>query len=645
MEPSEAQRKAIECIDKPCIISAGAGSGKTFALTSKFSHLVKKNYDPEKILCITFTNKAASELKERVVKLTHINFYELKWVRTIHSACLQMLKPYLYKIDYNENVSIYTGTDQRRILRGILKSRSINPKEFIMPLSRMVSNAKDHKDAHQFIRMEMILKHYGELTNITPYRDKVRDLLVDIFEEYNTTLKTYNALDFDDILWHTYKLLRDDSEFRNYYKNLFQYILVDEFQDVNYVQYNIILLLASNNNLTIVGDDFQAIFGWRGAKSRFFIDFKNKIKDTKLFKLEQNYRSTDKIVEMSNDIIKNNSNQINKTCYSKIKSAVKPRVIKFNNDEMESSSIAKACIYYATDENYSFNDIAVLYRAKFNSRGIEKALTDLVIPYTVIGAVAFFERREVRGLLSYLLFSLNKNDNESFLRSLSTPRKGIGNSSIQKIQKTKGENILHKIENGINQQIFSRKISQKLYSYMVFIYKLHTFTPVEAIMKVIEFTNYENFLKSTSIDEEDFIDKKENVQELINFASKFNNVPDFIDESSLMVSRNNEEDKVDRVKLMTIHAAKGLEFKVIFVIGLEDGLIPHWKALKQDKELKTDENLEEERRLFYVATTRAADILNLTFVGNRSCSFANRKSRFIREIEDHCDFVNMIEKE
>jgi DNA helicase-2/ATP-dependent DNA helicase PcrA len=399
------------------------------------------------------------------------------------------------------------------------------------------------------------------------------------------------------------------------------------------MQYSIITALVKNGNLTIVGDDFQAIFGWRGAKPDFFINAQDQIENSKLFKLEQNYRSTKNIVTMSNDIIKRNTNQVPKTCYSLIESEIKPNIIKFDDDVIEAKKIAEACQMAVNELGYSFNDIAILYRAKFNSRGVEQALTDLFIPYSIIGSVAFFERREIKDIMSYLKFAFNTMDNEAFTRSISVPKRGIGKSAIQKIQKQKGDSLLIKLYYSLSS--LSNKASKEALKYYNLINKIINKKPSDAITEIVNSIDYKKELKSISTDEDDYIDRKENINELLNFSSKFEKLSDLIDESSLMTS-DDKDTQTGKVKLMTVHSAKGLEFEIVFVIGLEDGLFPHWKSLKSDKELGTNEHLEEERRLFYVATTRAKTILNISTVKSRSCSFANNVSRFIGEIEDHC---------
>jgi len=468
-----------------------------------------------------------------------------------------------------------------------------------------------------------------------PKLDYNRYKLMELFDEYNRILFKNNAIDFDDILLITMKLLTMKSDIKDFYRNYFQYIMVDEFQDVNFIQYNIIMSLVKDNNLTIVGDDFQSIFGWRGANPDFFINAKDKIENSKLFKLEQNYRSAKNIVEMSNDIIKKNTNQIQKICYSTIESRFQPTIMTFKSDDIEAKSIANNCQLAVNKLKYSFNDIAILYRAKFISRSVEKALKDFGIPYTIIGSVAFFERREIKDIMSYLKFAFNTKDNESFTRSVSVPRRGVGKSTLQKIQKQPHDDIMSKLYYSLSS--LSNKVSTNLLSYYNLINQIINKEPQDAITTVVNSINFKNELKSMSADEEDYTDRKENIQELISFSSNFKNISDLIDESSLMTS-NDEEEEAEKVKLMTIHSAKGLEFKMVVVIGLEDGLFPHWKSLKSDRELNTNKHLEEERRLFYVATTRAKEILCVTNVQKRTCSMSTRPSRFISEVKKH--FIN-----
>jgi len=637
MEPSIVQKEAIEYLNGPCIISAGAGSGKTFTLVNKFIHLIDNGYNPRRILCFTFTNKAATELKERIIKSTDANWYDIKWVRTIHSACLQMLKSNFHKINYLENVSIYSATEQRKIIREILIGRKLDVKKFTMSFVKLISDAKDSIDPIKFLNKTNIKAYeiiHKEFLPIFKYDKKI---LIDIFKDYCYVLKRNNAIDYDDILFYTHYLLINSEEFKNKYKNYFQYILVDEFQDINSTQYGIIIKLTDEGkNLTIVGDDFQSIFGWRGAKPEFFIDAKEKIKNSKLFKLEENYRSSTNIVSMSNDIIKKNKNQIPKICYSNIKSDVKPVVIKFKDDESESSEIARICLYYVNELDCTFNDIAVLYRAKFISRGIEKALTNLGIPYIIIGSVAFFERKEIKDIMSYIKFTFNINNSEAFARSVNVPKRGIGKGTLQKILSQPDNNIIQKIKTFLYSKKMNSKVYQNLLEYSRIISNIHDKTPSEAIELVLKETNFDDELRSMSVDDDDYIDRNENINELINFANKFKTIPDFIDESSLMTSEDQNEN-VEKVKLMTVHSAKGLEFKIVFIIGLEDGLFPHWKSMRSDSDLKTTKHVEEERRLFYVATTRSKEILNMTTVKSRTCSFSGRISRFLKEINDHCE--------
>ncbi len=632
MELSIAQRNAAEYLASPTIISAGAGSGKTFTLTKKFAHLIKLGYDPSQILCITFTNKAANELKDRLVKLTNIPIHNFIWTRTIHSACLQMLKPYFGRVNYRDPVTIYGASDQRRLVRNSLNGQKVDAKEYLLPMLKLISNAKDHSDPKRYIE-EYLTEKKDPIFNL------VSNKILFVYNEYMSNLRNNNAIDFDDILWYTYHLLTTDSDFRSAYQNYFQYILVDEFQDVNHIQNEIIKMLVRETNLTVVGDDFQAIYRWRGSNPEFFIDFEKHFPNAQLFKLEQNFRSTRGIVEISNHLIKHNKRQINKVCYSTIEPSIQPSIVKFPNDEEESDMIAKACLKYQK-EGTSLNDISILYRAKFISRSIEQALVSYSLPYTVIGSVAFFERREIKDIMAYLLFAINPNDEVSFERCLTTPKRGIGKKTIERILQSEGQNLLYKAAYCLKSGDVSGRSQLTLDMLITFIYKLGRKTPSEAINDIIEFTDYYTYMKGFSIDEDDVQDRMENIQELIGLATKCNNLADFIEECSLLNADSDDENQ-ETIKLMTIHAAKGLEFKIVFVIGMEDGLFPHHKALKLDRALKTNVNLEEERRLFYVAITRPEQLLNITYCNQRTCSFATSPSRFLKEISKFCKIVDL----
>lgn len=632
MELSTAQRSAAEYLNAPTIISAGAGSGKTYTLTNKFAHLLKLGYDPDRILCITFTNKAANELKDRLVMLTGLPHHSFIWTRTIHSACLQMLKPYFGRIDYRDPVTIYGTSDQRRLVRNSLRGRKVDAKEYLLPILKIISDAKDHSDPKKYIDQYLTDKR-------DPRLNLISHKLLEVFDEYMANLRNNNAIDFDDILWYTYYLLSNDPDFKNTYRNHFQYILVDEFQDVNHIQNEIIKMLVQETNLTVVGDDFQAIYRWRGSNPEFFIEFEKHFPNAQLFKLEQNFRSSKGIVEISNHLIKNNKRQIKKVCFSTIEPSIKPSIVKFPDDEDESDTIARACLKYQK-EGMSLNDIAILYRAKFISRSIEQALVSYSLPYTVVGAVAFFERREIKDIMSYLLLSLNPNDEMAFERCLSTPKRGIGKKTIEKIKNSQGQDLIYKSAYCLKNGSIGGRAQLTLDMLISFVYKLKDKKPSDAINDIIEFTDYYTYMKGFSIDEDDVDDRMANIQELIGLSTKCNTLEDFIEECSLLNADSNE-DSEESVKLMTVHAAKGLEFKVVFVIGMEDGLFPHHRALKEDRDMKSNINLEEERRLFYVAITRPEQMLNITYCRKRTCSFASAPSRFLKEISKFCKIVDL----
>jgi len=625
MELSTVQQEAVEWISTPTIISAGAGAGKTFALTSKFSHLIKLGYDPKRILCITFTNKASQELKQRLAKMTGLEEFSFRWTKTIHSACLQMLKPYLQEINYRNPITIYSGSDQKKVIKDILSKRKINVKQFLQPVIGIISEAKDTENPTKF------LKDYKETLKSTFYFD-----IVKIFNEYKQKLNECNAIDYDDILWYVHHLLKTNIEFKKHYQKLFQYMLVDEFQDVNNIQFQIVKLLTTNSNLTVVGDDFQSIYGWRGSNPQFFIDFDKSFDKTTLFKFEQNYRSADNIVKLSNDLIKNNENQLKKVCFSTIKSISEPKIVKFKNSYEESKMIARACLKYI-NSGIDINEIAILYRAKFISRSIERELVNHSIPYTIIGSVAFFERREIKDIVSYLICSLNPNDAVSFERTINIPKRGIGAKAIEKIMNCEGDDYLHRSARCIKNGQLSSKQSVELDKFITFVYGLKKLKPEIAIDKIIEFTNYKDYVEYICDTDDEIEDRFENIKELKSLATKFDNLEEFLEECSLASPEDSSIDTNKKLKLMTIHAAKGLEFKAVFIIGLEDGLFPHWKVLENNDK----RSLEEERRLFYVAVTRSSELLNMTYCNERTCTNNKEGSRFLEEIKDHCKFVDL----
>jgi len=644
MQLSTSQQDAVFTIDRPTIISAGAGSGKTFTLTKKFEYLVSAcNISPENILAITFTNKAADSLKRKLSDTLKIKEFRFSWTRTIHSACLNMIKPYVSYIGYRENPSIYTGSDQKKLLRGIINSYKIQSKDILMSVIKVISLSKDSKNPQEFLT-QYIAKYLKEpsKSNISsPEWKNVVPHLLDIYNDYMFRLKNSNAFDYDDILWFVYKLLSTDDHFRNDYKRKFDYIFVDEYQDVNFIQNEIIKMLCRGNNLTVVGDDFQSVYRFRGSDPKFFIEFSKSFTNAAMFKLEQNYRSVQPIVEVSNQLIKHNKFQIEKVCFSTTPSDIKPTIVKFDSDTDESTAIARAILEYNVNPNASLNHIAILYRAKFISRSIETSLAEHNIPYEIIGSVGFFERREIKDILSYIILSHNPNNEICFDRVMNAPKRGFGRVAIDVILRSEGEDYFMKMANVIKYNILTKKQTSSLDQLLTVICKLKRLTPDAAIHNIIQLTNYKDYMKGFSVDDDDYQDRIDNIIELQSLAAQFSTTEDFLESCTLSSQDESAtEEEVPKVKLMTGHSSKGLEFPIVFIIGLEDGMLPHHRALADDRNSKCRDNLEEERRLFYVMMTRAITSLNISFCKNRTCSFSTHPSRFIKDISSYCNIVN-----
>lgn len=608
MQLSEIQQQAVEYVNGPCIVSAGAGSGKTRVITHKFAHLVHQyGINPHSILCITFTNKAAEELKNRVYEL--IGVENPFWVRTIHSACLQMIKPFLSQLGYKDNFTIATMAKQKSVMRQILQNLNINPSGNVGKMLMMISRCKDYASP---------TKHLSENYS---HVDRAQT----IFTEYHAIMQENNFLDFDDILLHAYYLFKNSEQFCENCLNTFKYVLVDEYQDVNNIQYLIIKELG--NNITVVGDDYQAIYAFRGSNPKHFIGFSENYENAQIFKLEQNYRSASAIVTLSQDIISNNKNQIHKTCYSEIESKVKPKLVHFNNEYNEINAIVKTCQTYIKN-GYNLNEIAILYRIKMSSRIIEQEFNRHNIPYKIVGDKSYFERKEIKDLMAYLLFLYNFNDKLSFERLLQYPKKGIGKKTIDMIYEMPGEMLLDKIKNTL--LTHSGKSFTALTTVMEMFMKAYKMPFCDVLQFIIKETEYYKYITSYS-DEHDLDDRLMNINELINMSQKYSTLESFLEECSLVNPDDHIEQK-EQIKLMTIHAAKGLEFSVVFVIGLEDGTLPHYRAIEELKSNPKCQNIEEERRLFYVACTRSSRILNISRCLERGWMKNLKPSRFLAEI-------------
>jgi DNA helicase-2/ATP-dependent DNA helicase PcrA len=963
---STIQTEIVKYLSTPCVVSAGAGSGKSRVITYKFEYLVNEiKINPSEILCITFTNKAANELKSRLSNKLNLNIRDLKWVRTIHSACYKLITGNLEIYGFNNSVSIYTDSEKKKILRSLLKDTILEKINILQSFLELISKSKqiEFKDENALIELifdPLIPEIFKKNENIV-FNREIHNLVYDIFIKYIFEMKHRQCLDYDDILFYTKRLLTDDDMFKSKIKQQFKYILVDEYQDVDPLQNYIIKSIVDQNNITIVGDDAQcwhedslirtiagikkikdihiselvksikgknikftqvsnifgpiekqmlqittetgkilkvswdhkcfstepdfnsgfyvyimyrsdkgfrvgvtsggktnkisvrthsekaerlwilcrheikkdAIFveeaislkyqipklpfyhnghnlalnhelldklfnifgnnGWkifddefavfdypnyiaqgttknlqekininlimnhvrggfyityehlgvrknsirmkyddavyyaeqlksiynasiiyekyhhlnkeylnvvpacqltigmkiptiiydlttnsfnsilekiidiqqigvgncyhvginetgiliandiithnsiykfRGSEPKLFIDYKQTFPTAKLFKLEQNYRSSKQIVNAATNLIKHNIHQIPKTCYS-IKDGILPNIKKFENYKDEAINISKACLNLHINNNVEYKDIAIIYRTRMISRYIEKCLLKMGIPYILVGDVEFFERREIKDIMSYLEFSHNKNNKSAFERSITTPKRGISINSISSLlSQSIGETIIDRLQYIIYNMNINKKQNLEISAYIYLINSINLSSPEESVRLIITNEKFKNYIKNTSNDDEDFIQRQENMDELMNMASEFSSISEFLEDVFLNYTNKKSKD-ISSVQLMTGHASKGLEFKVVFLVGAEENTIPHIRSLIEKNPILKKENIEEERRLFYVMMTRAEYLLNITWCEIRSCSSNLKRSRFVNEIEQY----------
>ncbi len=612
---SPVQQEAVHYVSSPVIIAAGAGSGKTRTLTQKIAHLVNElGYHPAKILAITFTNKAAAEMKTRLRAATGKTVEEFPWVRTFHSACFKILKDHCELLGYKWPISIHDDSQQKAHLKKVLAALDLDSK-FLPAALSMISHAKNSGDPNNFIRI------HGKL----PAKN-------DIFRLYNERLEQNNAVDFDDILLLTRDLLKKFPDVRARYQKSFDYILVDEFQDSNDIQNQIIDLLLTNGNITVVGDDYQSIYKFRGADPAHFISFPEKYPDARIFRLEENYRSTEQIVAASDALIAFNSQRVEKTCFSK-RPGEAIYVRNFWNESEEADWIALKCKEYVIRRKIPQEKIAILFRTKFTSLALERAMRAHKLPYVMVGAQGFFQRKEVQDINAYLTSAANPRDDLSFERIINIPKRGVGAAAMKKILscKSAGESLRDACQKAIQGNLLQKKVQNGLQKLSIFLDSLKDERPADAILRVLEEAGYEDYLKEIEDKEGSDGSRMDNIKELVYDASGKDTIADYIEDAQLIRDDQGSADKGKGVKLSTIHAAKGLEFTVVFVIALEEGVLPHYRSLSSEHD--NDDALQEERRLMYVAMTRATDCLHLSWSENRRGE-PSRMSRFLKEIPE-----------
>lgn len=612
---SPAQQSAVSYVSTPTLVTAGAGSGKTKTLTSKIAFLVNQlGFEPGKILAITFTNKAADEMKGRLVKITRRPVEDFPWVRTFHSACFRILKTHCDLLGYRKPLIIHADYQQKAHLKKALAELGLD-KKYLYAAASMISKAKNSAHPHNH------LVSFGRVP-----RKK------ELYLRYNELLEQSNSVDFDDILLLTRDLLTKFPEIKRQYQQAFDYILVDEFQDSNAIQNEIIDQLIKNGNLTVVGDDYQSIYKFRGADPAHFINFPEVYRDAQIFKLEKNYRSTAQIVAAADAVIAHNAQRIAKQCFSD-RDGELVQVEKFPDEQTEATWVSNKCWDYLNYQKIPADQIAILYRTKFTSLAFERALRSGRIPYAMVGAQGFFQRREVQDINAYLISAVNPQDDVSFERIINVPKRGIGPAAINKILAAKqGDMPLQEAcRQAVGKSALPKKSNIALAQLLEFLTSLHDAGPDHAIRRVMTEMEYEEYLRSFSEDRDDYISRKENIEQMVFTASQKETIADYLEDAALIRDDQDNEESLIGIRLSTIHAAKGLEFKVVFVVTLEEGILPHHRSFDMEAEEENDEGIQEERRLMYVAMTRASDHLHLTWSMTRRGEMT-KPSRFLREI-------------
>jgi DNA helicase-2/ATP-dependent DNA helicase PcrA len=636
---NEAQRAAVENTDGPVIIVAGAGSGKTRVLTYRIVHLIRNGIDPFNILALTFTNKAAKEMRERI---QHVAGNEARnlWMGTFHSVFARILRSESDKIGYPRNFTIYDTDDAKSLLKSIVTEMKLDDKVYKpATLLNRISSAKNSL---------LSAADYAADADNTSYDESAgRPKFAQIFSTYEMRCFRAGAMDFDDLLVKTYYLLHNHSDVLNKYQHMFRYILVDEFQDTNHAQYAIVRKLANvHQNITVVGDDAQSIYAFRGATIKNILSFHKDFPETRVYRLEQNYRSTKVIVNAANSIIQKNKDQIEKKVWTNNEAGDRIKVFRALTDNEEARMVASS-IFQEKMNSHVFNkEFAILYRTNAQSRSIEEALRKLNIPYRIYGGTSFYHRKEIKDLLAYFRVVINPNDEEAIKRIINYPTRGIGKTTLDHIIVLADEKNMSwwEIINQASQ--LGIKAASALQDFAMMIRSFQTMLDRNAYDVAMHIAKQTNILKTLYDDKTvEGIARYENIEELLNGLKEFS-IEEQIDDDGVVKVRTlqeymqdialltdadkDDETDNDRVSVMTIHASKGLEFRFVYIVGLEENLFPSQLSLNSRAEL------EEERRLFYVALTRAMKKLTLSFATSRfrfGTMIHGEPSRFLQELD------------
>ena len=624
---NDKQKEAVLSTEGPCLVIAGAGSGKTKVLTHKIAYLMQeKNVKPWSILAITFTNKAANEMKERVENLVGDVAKDM-WIGTFHSICVRILRRYIDRIGFTSSFIIFDSSDQRTLVKQCLKQLNIDDKMLNdRAVLSEISNAKN----------EMLEPDAYKLRTNNEIR---KETIAKVYELYQKRLRENNAIDFDDIINYTIRILSENPDVLEYYSNKFEYVLVDEYQDTNKAQFTLVSILAAlHGNITVVGDNDQGIYSFRGADITNILNFEKDFPGTKIIKLEQNYRCTQNILDAANAVIKNNETKYEKKLWTENGKGGMITVFRGNDEYDEANFIVENINKLRREEYMTYNDFAILYRMNSQSRSIEDILRRENVPYKIIGGLKFYERKEIKDTIAYLRLIQNPSDNLSLTRIINEPKRGIGKTSLDNVQQIamQSETSMYDVikradEFGLNRVfVNSREFISQIEELRA---KKDHIKISDLIKETLNKTGYTKALEDEDTTEAET--RLENIEEFLTVAMEFeeqmaeNSLEEFLEGITLSSDIDNADDQEDSVTLMTLHSAKGLEFPVVFLVGMEEGIFPGYKSIGEPKEL------EEERRLCYVGITRAKQNLFIscarqrTIFGSTSC---NQVSRFVKEI-------------
>ncbi len=624
---NKAQKQAVLALNGPLLIVAGAGSGKTKVLTSRIAHIIKsKNAYPNQILAVTFTNKAAKEMQNRVSKILGSSAVGLSWLGTFHSICAKLLRKHAPAVNLNSNFTIIDTDDQIRLIKNICKAENIDVKQLA---PRYVIAIIDKWKNKGLYPSEIKIKS----------KDIYEKTILPVYKIYQQKLVELNACDFGDLILHSVKILEKNKDIRDIYSKNFKYILVDEYQDTNFVQSRWLNLLAEKNkNICCVGDDDQSIYSWRGAEIKNFLDFDKIYENTKIIRLEENYRSSKNILSVASSLISNNENRVGKTLISTMDDGDLIKLNCFKNGKDEAIGISDEI--EQIKKKYSLNNISILVRAIFQTREFEERFLKIGMPYRILGGIKFYERAEIKDCVAYLRLINQEKDDLAFERIVNNPKRSIGESTIKTIHEYSKKNKIS-LENSsrkmIEQNLIKPKAKIGLALFLDLIskwrndLKIKRFNHVKLLQILLDESGYSAMLKNKKDLENE--NRLENIKELLSAMKEFDNLESFLDHVSLATSIDQDWEG-EKINMMTMHAAKGLEFDVVFLPGWEEGLFPHQKSIEE----KGHNGLEEERRLAYVGITRAKKNAIISFSMNRFYQgdwIDSMASRFIDELPEN----------